>query len=432
MALLSGPGLAQEPGGPAGLPPASPPAAAQPSAPQQPAQAPAAPRAQTPQQAQPQAQTPSAQPIIVQTAPPDQVKGLFLLTDYPAITVRPGTTSTVSMRLHNYGLPPERLTLRVDGVPAGWSVSLLGGGQPVAAAMPGHNSSVSLTLRIEVPQDAGMGAQTLTVSAEGKAGAVSLPVAVALAKELPAKLGMEPKLPALRGSARSSFEYQISIKNDSGRNLLVSFGAQAPRNFETSFTEQFGTQELSSIPIEAGQSKDIKMTVRPPSTVGAGRYPISVTASAEDATAKTEVALEIVGQPRLRVSGRDGLMSARAEAGSQSNVPILVINDGSAAADNVELTGTAPSGWQVVFEPKTIERIAPGQRAEVQLQVTPSQKSLAGDYMTNVRAAAQGEQATGDIRVTVSTSTMWGIVGAGILGIALLIMVGAVARFGRR
>jgi uncharacterized membrane protein len=34
--------------------------------------------------------------------------------------------------------------------------------------------------------------------------------------------------------------------------------------------------------------------------------------------------------------------------------------------------------------------------------------------------------------VTVSTSTMWGVAGAGILGIALLIMVGAVARFGRR
>jgi len=66
------------------------------------------------------------------------------------------------------------------------------------------------------------------------------------------------------------------------------------------------------------------------------------------------------------------------------------------------------------------------------VQITPSPKSLAGDYMTNVRASAQGEQATGDFRVQVSTSTMWGIVGAGILGIALLIMVGAVARFGRR
>lgn len=362
----------------------------------------------------------------------NEVKGLFLLTDYPAITVRPGTTSTVSMRLHNYGLPPERLALKVDGAPKGWNVSILGGGQPVAAAMPGTNSSVSLNLRLEVPEGAEMTAQTLTVVAEGPNANVSLPIAVSLAKELPAKLSLEPKLPALRGTARSTFEYQVTIKNDSGRNLLVSFGAQAPRNFETSFTEQYGSQEISSIPIEAGQSKDVKLKVRPPSTVGAGRYPVSMTATAEDATVKTEVAVEIVGQPRLRVSGRDGLMSARAEAGEQSNIPVIVFNEGTAPADSIELSGTGPTGWKVEFEPKTIERIAPGQRAEAQVQITPSPKSLAGDYMTNVRASAQGEQATGDFRVQVSTSTMWGIVGAGILGIALLIMVGAVARFGRR
>lgn len=374
---------------------------------------------------------PVASPALAQDAA-NQVKGLYLLTDYPAITVRPGTTSTVSMRLHNYGLPPERLALKVDGVPKGWNATILGGGQPVAAAMPASNSSVSLNLRLEVPENAEMGSQTLTVVAEGAGANVSLPIAVSLAKELPAKLSLEPKLPALRGTARSTFEYQISIKNDSGRNVLVSFGAQAPRNFETSFTEQYGSQELSSIPIEAGQSKDVKLKVRPPSTVGAGRYPVTVTATAEDATAKAEVALEIVGQPRLRLSGRDGLMSARAEAGEQSNVPVIIINEGTAPADGIELSGSGPTGWKVEFEPKTVERIAPGQRAEVQAQITPSPKSLAGDYMTNVRASAQGEQATGDFRVTVSTSTMWGIVGAGILGIALLIMVGAVARFGRR
>jgi uncharacterized membrane protein len=372
-----------------------------------------------------------AAPVLAQD-PPKDVKGLYLLTDYPAVTVRPGTTSSVSLRLQNYGLAPERLSLKVDGVPSGWTATLLGGGQPVAAAMPATNSSVSLQLRLDVPANAEIGTQTLTVSAGGQGQNVSLPIAVSLAKELPAKLTLEPKLPALRGTARSTFEYQITIKNDSGRNLLVSFGAQAPRNFETSFTEQYGSQELSSIPIEAGQSKDVKLKVRPPSTVGAGRYPVAVTASAEDATARAEVALEIVGQPRLRISGRDGLMSARAEAGVQSNVPVLILNEGSAPADGVELSGTAPTGWKVEFDQKTVERIAPGQRHEVQAQITPSAKSLAGDYMANLRASAQGEQATGDFRVTVSTSTMWGIVGAGILGIALLVMVGAVARFGRR
>jgi uncharacterized membrane protein len=360
------------------------------------------------------------------------IKGIFLMTDYPAISVRAGSTSTISLKLQNYGAAPERFALDVGGIPNGWTATLLGGGQPVAAAMPSTDSNVSLQLRLDVPADAGDGSHTLTVDARGQSINASLPITVTLAKELPAKLKVEPKLPALRGSAKSSFEYQLTIKNDSGRNLLASFAAAAPQNFETSFTEAYGSQELSSIPIEAGQSKDIKLKVRPPSTIDAGHYPVKVTVTAEDTSAQTEVALDIVGQPQLRVSGRDGLVSARAEAGVQSSVPVIVTNIGSAPAEDIELSSSAPNGWKVEFDPKTIDRLAPGARKEVTAQVTPVSKALAGDYMTTVRANSRSENASTDFRVTVSTSTLWGITGVGIVAVALLIMVGAVARFGRR
>jgi len=360
------------------------------------------------------------------------VKGLYLLTDYPAVSVRPGTTSTISLRLQNYGLPPEHFALSIDGAPAGWTATLLGGGQPVAAAMPATDQSVSLQLRLDVPANADIAASTLTVKAAGPGNNVSLPITVNLAKELPAKLTLAPQLPSLRGTPKSSFDYTVSIKNDSGRNLTVSLAATAPRNFETSFTEAYGTQELSSVPIDAGASKDVKLKVRPPSSVDAGNFPIEMTATSGDTTAKTELALEVVGTPRLSIAGSDGLVSARARAGEQSTVPVVVSNDGTAAADNVELSGSAPSGWKVEFDKKTVERIAPGQNAEVNALITPTEKSLAGDYMATIRAAARGETASTQFRVTVGTSTTWGMVGVGVIGAALLIMVGAVARFGRR
>jgi uncharacterized membrane protein len=363
---------------------------------------------------------------------PRDIKGVYLLTDYPAVSVRPGSTSSLNLKLQNYGAAPERLALDVQGVPPGWTATLLGGGQPVAAAMPATDGNVALQLRLDIPAGGHTGSHTITVNAEGPNGRASLPIAVTLAKELPAKLKVESKLPALRGSAKSSFEYQLTIKNDSGRNLVASFAANAPRNFETSFTEAYGSQELSSIPIEAGQSKDIKLKVRPPSTVAAGSYPVSVRVSAEDANATTDVALEIAGQPQLRLSGRDGLLSARAEAGLQTSVPVIVSNPGSAPAEEIELSASAPSGWKVEFEPKSVDRLAPGEQKEVQARLTPANKALAGDYMVSVRANARSENASTDFRVTVSTSTVWGVAGAGIIGAALLAMVGAVARFGRR
>jgi uncharacterized membrane protein len=363
---------------------------------------------------------------------PKDVKGIYLMSDYPAVTLRPGETSTVSIRLQNYNTAPERLALSISGVPTGWTATLLGGGQPVAAAMPASNSSVSLSLRLEVPKNAPMGTQTLTVSAAGSTSNLQLPIAVTLANDLPAKLSLTPQLPQLRGTTKSSFEYQLRIKNDSGKKLTVSLSAQAPQNFDTTFTEQYGSQELNAVPVDAGQSKDVKLKVTPPNTAAAGDYKVSAKVAAEDASATAELEMTITGQPKLDVSGREGLVSTRASAGKEQSVPVVITNIGTAPADDIQLTGSAPSGWKITFDPKSIERIAPNDNKEVQALITPTDKAIAGDYVTTVRASARGESASSNFRVTVTTSTLWGIAGVGIIGVALLVMVGAVARFGRR
>jgi uncharacterized membrane protein len=364
--------------------------------------------------------------------PPKDIKGIFLLTDYPAVTLRPGTTSTISLRLQNYNMPPERYALNVSGVPSGWTATMLGGGQPVAAAMAATNASASLQLRLDVPQEAAMGTSTVTITAEGQGTNVNLPIAVTLAKDLPAKLTVTPQLPELRGTVRSSFEYQVAIKNDSGKRLVVALAADAPRNFETSFTEAYGSQELNAVPIDAGQSKDVKLKVRPPNTIGAGRYPVAMRATAEDANAKADMALEITGQPRLEIAGRDGSVSANAQAGSEASIPVVITNTGTAPADQIELAGTAPSGWKITFEPKQIERIAANQNQEVQALITPPAKAITGDYSTTLRATSRGESASSNFKITVVTATVWWAVGIGIIALALVVMVGAVARFGRR
>ena len=371
-------------------------------------------------------------PVVKADDAPKDVKGLFLMSDYPAVTLRPGETSTVSLRLQNYDMAPERLALSVSGVPAGWTATLLGGGQPVAAAMPATNSSVSLSLRLDVPKDAAMGTQTLTVSAAGTSSNLQLPIAVTLAKDLPAKLTLTPQLPQLRGTVKSSFEYQLSIKNDSGKKLTISLAAQAPQNFDATFTEQYGSQELNAVPIDAGQTKDVKLKVTPPNTAAAGDYKITARVSAEDASATADLGLTITGQPKLEITSRDGSLSARASAGKETSIPILITNIGTAPAEDIQLNGSAPSGWKITFDPKTVDRIAPNDNKEVQALITPTEKAIAGDYMTTVRALARGESASSTFRIAVATSTMWGIAGVGIIGVALLVMVGAVARFGRR
>src|SRR5262249_43013998 len=117
----------------------------------------------------------SALPAAAQDTPPP-VKGMFLLTDYPSVTVRPGSPNTINLRPRNYALPPERFAFSVSGAPQGWTVTLLGGGQPASAAMVATNDSTTMQLRLDVPDNAAMGTQNLTVTAKGTSTELTLPV----------------------------------------------------------------------------------------------------------------------------------------------------------------------------------------------------------------------------------------------------------------
>jgi uncharacterized membrane protein len=272
----------------------------------------------------------------------------------------------------------------------------------------------------------------VVVHARGASQSVDLPVTLTIANDTPAKLGIKTKLPSLMGTPKSSFDYTLTVSNDSGKDLTVALAAQAPTNFQATFSEAFGTNEISQIPIEAGQSKDIKIKVTPPRDVKAGNYPVNVRVAAEGATAEQKVTLQVSGQGKLALSTKDGRLSGEATVGKTSDYTMVLSNDGTAAVEEIEMSGSVPTNWKVEFEPKTVASLAPNEKKEVRASVTPSDKAIAGDYVSTFRANGRGESSSADFRITVTTSTVWGIVGIGIIAIALLVLLGAVARFGRR
>ena len=363
---------------------------------------------------------------------PPGLKGLFLLTDYPSQTVRAGEVTTIRVKVNNAGQMPEPLALALTGIPAGWKIDMLGGGQPVGAVMVGVNQDVTVQLRVEVPKEAPTGVQTVTLTAKGPMQQASLSLTLTVGTEAPAKLSLKSRLPSLRGTPRSAFEYTLTVGNDSGKDLTVALAAQGPASFQSVFTEGFGSNEISSIPIEAGQTKDIKLKVTPPRDAKAGDFPVLVKVAAEGATAETRVTLQLSGQGKLALSTKDGRLSGEAEIGKTATYTLVLTNDGTAPVDEVELSGTVPANWKIEFNPKSIAAVPPGDKKEVQVLVTPADKAVAGDYMASFRAAARGEQASADFRISVTTSTLWGIAGIGIIAVALLVLLGAVARFGRR
>jgi len=365
--------------------------------------------------------------------PTNAISGVYLTTRYPALTVRAGETTTIDLSLRNFNMPPEQFTVAVPTVAQGWKATVLGGGQPVDAAIVAPDAEEKLQLRLEPPAGTGPGEYRFLVEAKGEGHDLKLPIAVTVGQELPAKLKLTTNFPSLRGTATTSFKYRVTVANDSGRDATINFSADAPKNFQVTFTEAYGSQQLTSIPIEAGKSKDIEASVSLPRDTPAGDYKLALHAKSEAASADLDLGITILGQARLALAGEGGRLSGEAYAGQDGQLTVVVRNDGSEAARDVEFSATAPEGWKTSFDPKEVPELAAGKSQPIKVSLTPSPRAIAGDYQTTIRANSTGGQSeSANFRITVLTSTLWGAVGIAIIALSLLVVVFAVARFGRR
>jgi uncharacterized membrane protein len=368
---------------------------------------------------------------LAETPNPD-IKGLWLTTPYPVVTLKGGEETKLPVSLVNYNEPPLRADLSLKTVPAGWTVELRGSNRKVGAAFIDVNDKVSFDLDVKIPADAKPGKYEIALAATGGGNNLNLPITVEVVAPEAAQLKLEPKLPVLRGTAKSNFEFQVKVTNDSADDATLNLASAAPNGFETVFKEGYGSQELTSLPIKAGESKDIAATVKPPQNVPAGRYPVRLAFATAKTSAETDIALDITGQPQVSITGPDGRLSGEAYAGKERSFDLIVRNNGSADARDLKLSGSGSSGWKFTMAPEEIAVLPPDGEQKVTALVTPSDKAIAGDYMASFTVSGDDSSDTARYRITVLTSTMWGIAGLGVIAAALLVMFGAVRRFGRR
>jgi uncharacterized membrane protein len=362
-----------------------------------------------------------------------EFQGLTLSTPYPAQVVPPGSPVNLPIEVQSYGLPPEVVKLSVTKAPDNWQVHFIGNSRVVSEVYLGPGASQSLTLKVEPPADVALGDYQIMLDAQSSGGSAQLGITLTVGEVFPPELKIEADLPELKGSPTTIFSFRGNVTNESDQDMLVSFQAQAPPGFTVTFLQGVGGQELTSLPVAAGKSESITIQVKPAADTTAGDYPIDAQVFSDQASADLKLTASVTGQPDLSITTPDGRLSGQISSGKVTPMQITITNNGSAPAQNVRLESTAPSGWKVSFDPAGIPSIGPGEQVNVTVNYSPSDQSVAGDYMITLSAAPDsGNRASADFRITLLTSTLWGVVGLVLIAAALGVVALAVARFGRR
>lgn len=363
--------------------------------------------------------------------PPAEAGSLSFFTEYPSQVIGLGETITLALTLRTTGAA-EVVALEMKTVPTGWNASFRGGGRIIKSVFVEPDADAQVDLRIEPPAEVKAGSYAFVAVAKGAGGVqVELPLELTVQEKLPARLTLEVELPTLKGTPSTTFRYDTTLKNEGDEEITVNLSAESPTVFEVGF--KLNGQDVTNLPMGPKESKRINVEAKPIGDVAAGEYQVNMLAQGGEAQASLLLTAEVTGQSQLGLTTPDGRLSGDATAGSESPLKVVVRNSGSAPARGIELSSSEPSGWAVRFEPAQIDEIGPNQQVEVTAYVKPAQNAVAGDYMMTLRAQpADGASRSADFRITVRTSTLWGLVGIALIAIAVVVVMVAVMRFGRR
>jgi len=336
---------------------------------------------------------------------------ISLSTTFPGIVAMPGEKVVFPMRVENTGSLSRSVGLQLAEAPEAWPVKFTGRGSEIHQVYVSGNSQEQFNFEVEVPEEVEPGDYRFVIEGQAEGLKSSFPVVVSIKEsgESAAKLTID--YPVLKGPSGTEFKYKVNLINNSPHEQMFSLFAEVPTGWSAVFQPSYRSEQIASITLDAGATQGLDVTVKSPKIVEAGEYPIIIKTVGSLTSASLELKAVITGTYDLNITTPSGRLNARARAGEETPLTLLLENRGSAELRNVTLSASAPSNWLVTFEPEKLAMIRAGESVEIKVLLKPDSKAIAGDYATTFRARSDETAASADFRVTILTPTIWGILG---------------------
>lgn len=361
--------------------------------------------------------------------------GLEISTPYPGVSLQPGASASFQIDLTT--TTARQVDLAVTGAPTGWTAALHGGGFTVSSVWVPTDSAKApdVKLDVKVPDGAPDGTTHLTVTATSGGLTARLGVSVTVAAQAGGTVKLTADFPNLKGRSDQTFTFNLQLANDTPQQLTFTLSTTGPDGW-TVDAKPASQAQAASFTVDAGATSAVTVTVTPAQDAPSASYDMDVQAVSGSFTADQKLSVEITGNVVLTLAPPTGQpLSTNASAGSGKEYTLVVSNTGTSPAENITVSSTPPTDWEVTFNgaaTMTIAELQPGATQNVTATIKPAAAAIAGDYVVSFRAGTTESTKSADVRVTVETSVIWGIVGLAIIVLVIGGLLYVFQRYGRR
>ncbi|MDQ1332967.1 MAG: hypothetical protein QG576_1002 [Bacteroidota bacterium] len=352
---------------------------------------------------------------------------ISLYTPYTRISVPPGESIEYTIDVINKSSEIKNVGISVTGIPKSWSYDLKSGGWKIGqlSILPGEKKN--LVLKVDVPFQVNKGSYRFHVVA---AGFDVLPLTVIVSEQGTYKTEFTSDQANMEGRANATFTFQAGLKNRTGESQLYALMVNPPQGWNVAFKSDY--KQVTSVNIEPNSEKQITIEIDPPDIIEAGPYKIPIRASTSTTSASLDLEVVITGSFGIELTTPTGLLSTDITAGDEKRIELAVRNTGSAELKDIKLNFTAPAKWDVIFDPKIIDKLESGKTAQVFATVKADKRAIAGDYVTNMEAKTAEGSSKASFRISVETPMLWGWIGVLIIFAACGSVYYLFRKYGRR
>jgi uncharacterized membrane protein len=367
-----------------------------------------------------------------------------LILPFKDLTVGQGQEATMDAEVVNRTKEPVEVSLTIEGIPAGWDVNFNSRypSFPVRSVMvqggdQNANKSTTLEFKAKVPDNTKPGTYPIKVTAKDTKGTTqyveTINYRVTSKKIETGGIKLTSQYPVLSSASGQTIKFTVDVKNETNKALPTSLVAQSPQGWAVRFKPQFGDQQISSIQVKENGSETISVEIDTPITAEAKEYPVTIQARAGAFEASTNIKVSLKGTQDLKMGSLAGTLNTSVIAGAKTPIDFVVGNAGTAPIRNLGFVTKKPSDkWTVEFKPEKIDSLGPGEVRQIKMEILAPDRTIAGDYMLSLTANSADVTKSVDFRVTVSTPTIWGWIGFGIVGLVVLGLALVFFRLGRR
>lgn len=363
--------------------------------------------------------------------------GVNMSTDYPGISLKPGDSTSFKLYLTNTEETEMDVALDADSLPEGWEGYFRGSDSQVSQVHVSANQlkedSPTLSYSLTIPEEAEEGEYQVRLKADGGSGnSTTLSLLINVTQEEAGQGNFTAEYPEQQGATGTSFSFDTTLVNNGISSQSYSLAAKAPEGWRVTFTPSGESSQVASLPVDAGASQGITVAVTPAENVEQGEYSINCTAVSANETLNLELKITITGTYDVQLTTPTGNLSASAYAGEETPVTLSIQNTGNVALEDLQLTSSASTDWNVRFDETTIDQLEAGATKEITAYIQPSENAIIGDYVTSISISNAQSSAQMDMRISVKNHTTWGIVAVVIIVVLCAGLGMIIRKYGRR